>query len=129
MSEKQNQVEAPVKEKKKYFTAETKKKKERLMRCTYNDCENTFIAFPHARFCEYHKDPTTRPKTKRVEKNTMFKFPHEYNVKILIERACDCCGKPYRLEIYPGREDYPCFCEEHQNDWKRKHWKMNHVEK
>jgi len=129
MSEKQKQVELPVKEKEPYFTAKTTKKKSRLMKCTYNECVNTFVAFPHARFCEYHKDPSTRPKEKVVEENTMFKFPHKFSGRITIERACNCCGKPYQIEIYPEREDYPCYCKDHQNEWKRKHWRMTHGEK
>lgn len=110
-----------------YFTPKYKKKKARVMQCTYPGCSNTFKAFPHARFCEYHKDPDTREKpVARVEENTMFTFKNDIKEKMSIERACDCCGKPYRVDIYPGRTEYPRFCEDHRSEYRRKFWRETH---
>jgi len=112
-----------------YFTPKYVKKKIKLMKCTYEGCENTFMAYPHARFCDFHKDISTRPKEKKVEENTMFIFKGNFKEKVLIERGCDCCGHPYRIEVYPGREDYPRFCEEHRSEYKRINWRETHGKK
>lgn len=108
----------------KYFTPNRVKRKARMMRCTYNGCENTFVAFPHARFCEYHKDPSTRPVERKPEEKTMFEFKHSFNERTIIERACDCCKTQYRIEVTPGRVDYPRFCEEHHSEYKRINWRQ-----
>jgi hypothetical protein len=117
------------KEKAPYFTPKYVKKKAKIMQCTYEGCENTFKAFPHARFCEFHKDPSTRPTEKKVEENTMFIFKHSFKEKMIIERYCDCCNKSYRIEVYPEREEYPRFCDEHHSEYKRIFWREQHGEK
>jgi hypothetical protein len=114
------------KEKTEFFTPKTTKKKAQLMSCTHPGCKNTFIAFPHARFCAYHKDPSTRQVEKVVQESTMFTFKHNFNEKTLIERFCDCCGKPYQVEVYPEREDYPRYCPEHHSEYKRQNWRETH---
>lgn len=109
-----------------YFTPKYVKKKARLMKCTYNGCENVFKAFPHARFCAYHKDPSTRPVEKKVEEKTMFIFEHTFKEKTTIERRCDLCNAVYQIDIYPGREDYPRFCNDHHSEYRRKFWREIH---
>lgn len=114
------------KPKSEYFTPQYKKKKAKIMSCTHPGCQNTFKAFPHARFCVFHKDPSTRQVEKVVEESTMFIFKHTFSEKTLIERNCDCCGKPYQVEVYPEREEYPRFCEEHHSEYKRYNWRDTH---
>lgn len=100
----------------------TKLKKE--MQCTYNGCTNTFISYPHARFCDYHKDPVTRPVEKKVEEKTTFRIEHNFTETTLIELTCQCCGAPYRVYVLPGTYEYSKYCHNHRPLYKRNQYKI-----
>lgn len=112
-----------------YFHLKTSKKKTKLMTCTHEGCTNTFEAYPHARFCEFHKDPLTRPIDKKKEEVTTFKFKHTFPEPMVIEKSCACCGSPYRITVYPSTYEYPKFCPDHRSEFKRNSWRETHGKK
>lgn len=116
------------KKEKTYFTAKTPKKKTKLMTCIFKGCKNQFESYPHARYCEEHKDPLTRPVAKKKEEITTFNMKNVFTEATLIERACDCCGSPYRIMVYPSTYEYPKFCATHRSEYKRITWRLEHGE-
>lgn len=118
---------------KKTTFAMTPKKVKRMVNCSYENCNNTFMGYANSKFCQEHKDPKTRGIFKKeiiLEKST-FEFKHDYTTtsKIKIERNCDCCGKSYQLKIFALMYDYPRFCQEHTNKYKREFYrKQNGLE-
>jgi hypothetical protein len=110
----------------KYFTPNYTKKKVKLVTCQHPGCNEIFEAMPHTRFCAYHKDASTRPKAIKEVESSLFIFEHNFQNTTLIERNCDCCKAPYRIDILPSTKQYPRFCELHRNEYKRILWREEH---
>ena len=114
--------------KKEFFIPKYKRKKKILKQCIFPGCKNTFVGYPHARFCNFHKNPATRISSKKKEKEeeTMVVLKHNYKSKTTIVRQCDCCDSFYKIELFPDCEIYPRFCENHRSKFRREYWRKIH---
>lgn len=115
-----------TKEKVKVTFAKTTVKKVREKTCVYKDCGKKFIGYANAKYCPFHKDPKNREVVKKVEEvkeSEIFRFPYDVDKKTIIERQCDCCGVSYKLPIFPLMRDYPRFCDNHRNVYRRKFYR------
>lgn len=47
------------------------------------------------------------------------KIKHEYTTSQKMVRKCDCCNTEYEIIVTPGQIEYPRWCGEHRNEFKR----------
>ena len=119
MSRATNDLMNDMKPKKeKYYTPTMNKKAFRKIKCKHPGCKATFVAYPNTMYCEKHRK--TNRKVERVPiVQDVFIMEYEFTEKVIVERNCNCCGKPYRIDIVPGGKHWPAYCEDHRNEYKR----------
>lgn len=80
--------------------------------CKEPGCEKMFDGIGVTKYCEDHRDPKARYKTKKVvsdhSKNIYIR--HSYTEDLTIERNCKECGGLYRFRMEPKLFLYPGCC-------------------
>jgi len=99
-----------------------KKHKMVLKICQEPGCGKEYVGHPITKYCEYHRKLSNRVRKKKdkvpVDLNNIV-LKHKYVSSVTIQRACDCCGKLYTINIIPRQKVYPRYCEEHTNEYRR----------
>lgn len=100
--------------------------------CKFPGCENKFMGIGAAKYCEEHRKPMYRKiinmirakdnhreltEIEKGEKSNQI-IKHDNTISTKETRVCPC-GKEFEIDIYPGIDIYPKFCEEHRNPYRR----------
>ena len=92
--------------------------------CAFPKCGIEFIGRGKAKYCEEHRKPIYRKVLYKKNDNDgegVVTIEHEetYATKIIRECGLDGCTAEYELTLVPRLFEYPNFCEEHRNAYKR----------
>lgn len=81
--------------------------------CKEPGCDKMFDGIGVTKYCEIHRDPKARYKSKKVSsdhsKNIYIK--HSFVTDLVVERNCKICNRPYRFRMEPKLFLYPGCCE------------------
>ena len=121
-----NPLNIEEKIKSRFYVPRYIKKKVKIMNCKHPGCTELFEGYPHAKFCEYHKNAKTRPVVEVQNEKTTVIIDFPYKEKTIIQRNCDCCNVIYEISTFPGIKQYSRFCPDHTNEYKRKFWRERH---
>jgi hypothetical protein len=81
-------------------------------KCKEPGCEEMFDGIGVTKYCEKHRNPKARYKTKKIvsdhSKNIYIK--HSFSDDLVVERNCKICSALYRFKIEPKLYLYPGCC-------------------
>lgn len=110
------------------------KKKYKLKRCLYPECQNLFQGKGFSKYCLEHRQRQYRKVIDKINKKVIVTenpnqtYRHENTSIITIVFLCALCGQKFEIRVYPNIYIYPKYCEDHRNLHKRTLWlKSNFV--
>lgn len=97
----------------------------RLKKCQFPGCEESFMGRGKTKYCAEHQKSVYRKILYKKNDNFgggIINIPHsEFEIRT-ISRVCglDGCDEMYDITLIPGVDEYPNYCVEHRNEYKRK---------
>ena len=93
-------------------------------KCAFPECGVTFMGLGKAKYCDEHRKAKYRKQLYKQNDNNgeaIMKIEHTETFATRITRVCglDGCECEYEVVLLPRLFDYPKFCEEHRNTFKR----------
>ena len=93
-------------------------------KCQFPECGVIFIGRGKAKYCDEHRKAKYRKDLYKLNDNegeAITNIPHEFVYATEMERECGLkgCNTIYRVNLLPRLFDYPNFCNEHRNQYKR----------
>lgn len=93
-------------------------------KCCFPGCDEEFLGRGKAKYCSEHRKAKYRKDLYKLNQNEgegIFKYEHQnYESKTIIKKcALQGCKNQYELKILPRTFDYPNYCPEHRNEYKR----------
>lgn len=76
------------------------------------------------KYCDYHTNPRHRKKFRPKPESPGVKnqiFLHHFHDATRVEFPCALpgCDEVFRINVYPGIEVYPKYCEKHRTEFQR----------
>lgn len=104
------------------ITKRTQKLKEKT--CAFPGCKTIFIGKGKAKYCEEHRKPKYRKELYKQNDNDgdgIVTLEHDETCSTDIVRTCGCdgCDNEYVITLTPRLFEYPNYCPEHRNAYKR----------
>ena len=93
--------------------------------CEFPDCTTVFIARGKAKYCEEHRKPKYRKDLYKQNDNNGDGVKHFAHDSVCSSReimTCSLkgCDNTYEVILTPRLFEYPSYCDEHRNPYKRK---------
>ena len=103
----------------------------KLKICAVPGCCAEFYGSPLRKYCDLHRNPRNRPKTKRelepiTAKNQIFPHHFFHATQVSFKCALDGCENLFPVTVYPRIFVYPKYCPEHRTIHRREHFARMH---
>jgi hypothetical protein len=104
------------------------KRKLKLKRCLYPECQNLFQGKGFSKYCSEHRQRQYRKVIDKLNKKVIITenpnqtYRHENTSITTVTFVCILCGKKFDIVVYPNIYIYPKYCEDHRNLYKRTLW-------
>ena len=100
----------------------TQKLKEKT--CQFPDCGTIFIGKGKAKYCDEHRKAKYRKELYKQNDNNgeaIVRIEHNELYAKRVERECglEGCDCSFEILLVPRVYEYPRYCEEHRNSYKR----------
>ena len=100
----------------------TQKLKEKV--CQFPGCGDIFIGKGKAKYCEEHRKAKYRKELYKQNDNdgeAIIRIEHHELYATHVTKTCELegCDETFDILLVPRVYDYPRYCEEHRNSYKR----------
>ena len=99
--------------------------------CAFPGCNVEFIGRGKAKYCDEHRKAKYRKELYKKNDNNgegIANIEHDEVYAKTVTRVCglEGCNNEYTLTLIPRLSDYPNYCEDHRNEYRRKMFVVNH---
>ncbi len=94
-------------------------------KCAFPGCGDVFVGRGKAKYCEEHRKPKYRKELYKQNDNkgegiVIIEHDNPYATKTVRVCGLEGCDCEYKLTLVPRLFEYPNFCMEHRNEYRRK---------
>jgi len=100
-------------------------KRLKLKTCAFKGCDVEFMARGKGKYCPEHQKPQYRKELYKLNDNEgdgIIYIEHSETYAKTVVRQCSLegCECDYEITLIPRMSEYPSYCPEHRNEFKRR---------